>query len=205
MIEKLKYAWYRYKFKRDGYVKIPKVLSKEIIELYKGFIDLTYTREMRTVEKNNYLGGDTQIVMPNPVDETILLYCKHVAEKIFGYEELVPAYACSREYFKGSELKVHRDRDACQFSLTITMCRRGKGHSKIWFSDYEDKRNPVGIDLDEGDVVVFNGGEKYAGSKFHWRDPLVLDNLFQLFLHYVAVDNIENADFSFPRPNYRSR
>lgn len=205
MIEKLKYAWYRYKFKRDGYVKIPKALSKEIIELYKGFIDLTYTREMREPETGSYLDGYMEIVHANPVDDSVLLYCKHVAEKIFGHEELVPAYSFSREYFKGSELKIHKDREACQFTLTVTMCRRGEGHAKIWFSDSEDKTNAVCEDLEEGDVLVFNGATAYEGSKWHWRDPLTLDSLFQLFLHYVAIDNSHNADFSYPKPNYRSK
>lgn len=205
MIKKLKYAWYRYKFKRDGYVKIPKVLSKEIIELYKGFIDLTYTRGLRERESGTYLNGDIDRIEHNPVDDSILLYCKHIAEKIFDHKELAPAYSFAREYFKGSELLIHKDREACQFTLTLTICRRGQGHAKICFSDDTNKTNPIEIDLDEGDVLVFNGAEAYEGSRWHWRDPLTLDSLYQLFLHYVALDNLENADFPYPKPNYRSK
>lgn len=205
MFEKLKYAWYRHQFKRRGFVKIKNVLSPEIIEMYKAWLDLSYSHpEIRKPESSSYLDGDIQSIACNPLDESILLYCKHIIEKVWGIDDMVPSYAYSREYYRGSELKVHRDREACQYSITLTMCKRGKGSSQLWFSQEEDKKNAIPVDLDEGDAIIFNGGSNYKG-KWHWRDPLEMDSLVQLFLHYVHPETPHLADGSFPRPNYRSR
>lgn len=200
----LKYAYYRWHFKKYGFVKIKNVLSPEVIELYKAWIDLSYKPGLRADDSNDYLRGQMHCLASNPLDDSILLNCKHIIEKVWGIDDMVPSYAYSREYFKGSELLVHRDREACQYSITITMCKRGKGNSYLWFSEEEDKHNAIPVDLDEGDAIIFNGGTNYRG-KWHWRDPLELDSLFQLFLHYVHPDMPDLADNSYPKPNYRSR
>lgn len=204
-IEDFKYAKYRWAFLKNGYVKIPNAVSKEIVELYKAFIDLSWSRNLRNPESSHYLTGPIHSVGSNVMDDALLLHCKYMAEKVFDVDNLVPTYAYSREYFRGSELKVHKDRDQCQFSISLTMYRRGEGSAKIWFSEQEDMSNPKGIELNEGDALIFNGGTHYAGSKWHWRDPLEIDSLFQLFLHYVAPENIHLAEYSYPLPNYRSR
>lgn len=191
-------------FQKNGFVKIKGVLTPEIIELYKGFIDITIVKQMRDLEDSPYLGGRTESIPHNVFDDSILLYCKHVVEKIWGIDNMIPSYAFSREYFPGSELKVHRDRGACQYSMTLTMCKRGQGNTTLWFSDSKDKTNPIPVDLEEGDAIIFNGGYDYGG-KWHWRDPLEVESLVQLFIHYVHPDNADRADFSFPLPNYRSR
>lgn len=195
---------YRAEFEKNGFVKLKGILSPEVIELYKAFIDMSKFKEMRIQENNTYLGGHTEMVEHNIFDDSMLLYCKHIAEKIWGIEDMVPAYAFSREYYPGSELKVHRDREACQYSLTLTMSKKGQGSTILWFSENEDKSNAIPVDLEEGDAIIFNGASEYNG-KWHWRDPLEIDSLVQLFLHYVHPDTPELADFSFPRPNYRSR
>jgi hypothetical protein len=204
MVDDTMVADYKAQFEKNGFVKIKNVLSPEIIELYKSFIDISHTKDMRRIETGTYLGGDIQNVDHNVLDDSILLYCKHIIEKIWGIEDMVPSYAFSREYFRGSELKLHRDREACQYSITITMCKRGEGTSFLWFSDEDDKSNPIPVDLEEGDAIIFNGGSNYGG-KWHWRDPLEMDSLVQLFLHYVHPDVSHLADNDFPRPFYRSR
>lgn len=199
----MSYSKYRKAFQKNGFVRIKNVLTPEILELYKSWIDISYSG-MRSEETSSYLSGPIHAVMPNPMDDSLLLYCKHVAEGVFGVDDLIPSYAYSREYFKGSELMIHRDRNACQYSLTVTMCKRGKGTSLLWFSEEEDGKDAEYVDMNEGDIIVFNGGSEYGG-KWHWREPLELDSMVQLFLHYVHPDTPELADKSFPMPNYRSR
>jgi hypothetical protein len=192
-------------FEKYGFVKIKNVLTPEIIELYKSFIDITQTSDtLREVETGSNLTGNIERVAHNIFDDSILLYCKHLTEQIWGIDDMVPSYAYSREYYHGSELLVHRDREACQYSLTLTMCKRGQGNVALWFSEKDDKSDAIPVELEEGDAIIFNGGTNYGG-KWHWRDALEIDSLVQLFLHYVHQDNTSNAQFSFPRPNYRSR
>lgn len=198
------YETLREDFKKNGFVKLKGVLSPEIIELYKSFIDITKLKGMRDEETGPYLKGMIESVPHNIFDDSILLHCKHIIEQIWGIENMVPSYAYSREYYPGSELLVHRDRGACQYSITLTMCKRGKGSTALWFSENQDKSEAVPVDLEEGDAIIFNGGTDYGG-KWHWRDPLEIDSLVQLFLHYVHPANSGLADFDFPRPNYRSR
>lgn len=204
MIDDTKLASLREDFEKNGFVKIEGVLTPEIIELYKSFIDISILKEMRTGEDSPYLHGKTEMAVANIFDDSILLYCKHIVEKIWGIEDMVPSYAFSREYFPGSELLVHRDRGACQYSMTLTMSKKGQGPTILWFSDNEDKSNAIPVELEEGDAIIFNGGSDYGG-KWHWRDPLEIDSLVQLFIHYVHPNNSHNADFPFPRPNFRSR
>jgi hypothetical protein len=204
MIDDTMMASYQAEFKKNGFVKIKNVLSPEIIELYKSFIDISHTSEMRNIETGKFLAGNIQSVDGNVLDNSILLYCKHIVEKIWGIDDMVPSYAYSREYFNGAELKNHQDRDACQYSVTLTMCKRGEGNTPLWFSDLDDKSNPIPVDLDEGDAIIFNGGYDYGG-KWHWRDPLEIDSMVQLFLHYVHPDVSHLAERSYPRPFYRPR
>jgi hypothetical protein len=204
MIDDSMFASYRDEFEKNGFVKIKGVLSPDMIEMYKAFIDITHTKGMRKPEFGPYIDGHIEEVDRNFFDDSILLYCKHIIEKIWGIEDMVPSYSYSREYYRGSELKIHRDREACQYSMTLTMSKRGEGNTFLWFSENEDKSDAIPIDLDEGDAIIFNGGHEYGG-KWHWRDPLEIDSLVQLFIHYVHPDTPELADRDFPRPNYRSR
>jgi hypothetical protein len=204
MIDDSMFASYKDEFEKNGFVKIKGVLSPEIIELYKSFIDITQLKEMRKPEFGTYLDGNIESVEHNILDDSLLLHCKHIIEKVWGIPDMVPSYAYSREYYHGSELKIHRDREACQYSITLTMAKLGEGNTCLWFSENEDKSDAIPVELEEGDAIIFNGGSDYGG-KWHWRDPLEIDSLVQLFLHYVHPDTPQLADNDYPRPNYRSR
>ena len=98
MIDDTMVADYKAQFEKNGFVKIKNVLSPEIIELYKSFIDISHLIDMRKIETGTYLAGNIQSVAENVLDSSILLYCKHIIEKIWEIDDLVPSYAYSREY-----------------------------------------------------------------------------------------------------------
>ena len=83
MIDDTMMASYQAEFKKNGFVKIKNVLSPEIIELYKSFIDISHLIDMRNIETGTYLVGNIQSVSDNVLDSSILLYCKHIVEKIY--------------------------------------------------------------------------------------------------------------------------
>ena len=56
MIDDTMMASYRAEFEKNGFVKIKNVLSPEIIELYKSFIDISHLDDMRRRETGPYLG-----------------------------------------------------------------------------------------------------------------------------------------------------
>jgi hypothetical protein len=91
-------------------------------------------------------------------------------------ETVLPTYAYSRIYKKGSVLEKHTDRDACEISLTLHL-----GGDKRWPIFIE---TPSGeqksVILEPGDAMLYLG--KIAS---HWRDEYGGNEYAQVFLHYV--------------------
>lgn len=112
--------------------------------------------------------------------------------------KLHPTYSYARLYGNGDELEPHRDRSACEISVTIQL---GRSHDYSW---------PIfmggqSISLDPGDAVVYSGCDV-----LHWREvcngpPDYYSG--QLFLHYVdaAGRHAEWANDKRPINNLYSR
>jgi hypothetical protein len=91
-------------------------------------------------------------------------------------EPVLPTYAYSRVYKRGSVLERHTDRDACEISLTVHL-----GGDKPW---------PICIETPSGaeKCVLLNPGDAmmYLGrTAVHWREEYDGDGYSQVFLHYV--------------------
>lgn len=91
-------------------------------------------------------------------------------------ETVLPTYAYSRVYKKGSELKKHVDRDACEISLTLHL--HGDVTWPIWIETSSGETRCV--QLNPGDAMIYMG--KIAP---HWREPFSGEWYSQVFLHYV--------------------
>lgn len=94
-------------------------------------------------------------------------------------EVLLPTYNFSRKYIKGSILRRHKDRPACEHSLTINF----GVHEKPWTFYCELNDKIMGIDLNPGDALYYTGQDVA-----HWREPLETDYCYQTFFHYVEKD-----------------
>jgi hypothetical protein len=125
--------------------------------------------------------GDDQI--PNALavmDHEVMFETLHerlwpVIEKVTG-EELIPTYAYARLYSNGDVLEKHRDRPACELSMTVQL---GRSHHYAWPIYMGGQR----FDLSEGDGVVYPGCDVE-----HWRDKCDGPNGYysgQVFLHFV--------------------
>ena len=113
---------------------------------------------------------------------------EHVGKKLF------PTYAYARLYKKGEILKPHTDREACEYSVTITLgfddylwpifiAEQGedtdsgvKGHE----DDIVRVKNVQKLNLDVGEALLYKGNE-YP----HWREEFKGEWQAQIFLHYV--------------------
>ena len=103
--------------------------------------------------------------------ETLLMKVKPKMEQVLEME-LIPSYSYTRLYEKGSELKKHTDRIACEISTTLNL---GGDPWPIYFK----LENEVRVDLKPGDMVL------YLGEKIpHWRNKFEGDICGQVFLHY---------------------
>ena len=99
-------------------------------------------------------------------------------EEITG-KRLWPTYTYSRIYEQGEVLPVHKDRAACEISITLTL----KYDNKPWSIWIETDNGKEEIVLDVGDILIYNG----IKSK-HWRDALEGKFQYQAFIHYVDKD-----------------
>jgi predicted 2-oxoglutarate/Fe(II)-dependent dioxygenase YbiX len=128
----------------------------------------------------NNLDGDSQAPNSNSKYNYISfleLLCEKTQEVSSILEETVlPTYVYSRVYHNGSVLKRHKDRDACEISLTLHL-----GGDKPWEIYIQ---TPTGeercINLQPGDAMLYLGREAE-----HWRDEYTGDHYTQIFLHYV--------------------
>ena len=128
-------------------------------------------------------------------------------EKASG-KKLLPTYAYARKYAPGDELKIHRDRPACEISATVNLGFSGKKWP-IWMGYESDKDNGKeyinktgekifingenSIDMEIGDAVLYHGQELY-----HWREPYEGDWQVQVFLHYVDADG-PNTEWKYDK------
>jgi hypothetical protein len=113
----------------------------------------------------------------DPVMEQILIKLLPKVEALVGLE-LYKTYSFWRLYKKGDILRKHRDRYACEISVTMTVGYDGPRPWPIYAIDKNQKQ--VRVDLEAGDALIYKGIEMY-----HWRDANGIDTQAQLFLHYV--------------------
>lgn len=117
--------------------------------------------------------------------ENALPFVRLLVEKIPEVSRLVgenvlPTYVYSIIYKNNSELIRHKDRDACEISLTVSLskdvnwpiCVKGRSGEEVCF------------ELNPGDALLYRGCETE-----HWRPNKFLgENLSQTFMHYVVAD-----------------
>jgi hypothetical protein len=110
-------------------------------------------------------------------------------------KKLHPTYSYARWYAPGDELKIHKDRPACEISATITLGFEGNP----WpiFMGYDlNKINKSEIKMNIGDAVVYKGQEV-----FHWREKYTEGQWqAQVFIHYVDA-NGPNAEWKYDKRN----
>jgi hypothetical protein len=91
-------------------------------------------------------------------------------------EKILPTYTYARVYKENSELLRHRDRPACEISLTLNLSK-----DKDWPIYFQrSDGSETFVELAPGDAVM------YLGCRAdHWRNKFVGKEYTQLFMHYV--------------------
>jgi hypothetical protein len=94
-------------------------------------------------------------------------------------EKVLPTYTYARVYKAGSELLRHRDRSACEVSLTLNLSKDTDW--PIYFQRPDGSE--TSIELQPGDAVMYLGCQAD-----HWREKFAGVEYTQLFIHYVRAD-----------------
>ena len=92
-------------------------------------------------------------------------------------EQVLPTYTYARIYKNGEILARHRDRPACEISLTVHI-----GGDASWSMGIQKPSGEeVDLNLQQGDAMLYLGC-----TADHWRNtPFTGQNYSQVFLHYV--------------------
>jgi hypothetical protein len=177
-------------FKDNGYVHL------------KNFLDTTncveLTNELKKLVDQNKTIKDEQCPLSEAIHGTVT-FDKLLEDLLPHFEKasglkLFPTYSYARFYnTQDEELKVHRDRPACEISATLTLGFEGNVWS-IYMGDNEDKSDSTKIDMEVGDAVLYRGCDKW-----HWRDPYKEGKWqAQVFLHYVD-QNGPHAEWKYDK------
>jgi len=142
---------------KNSYIKIPKFITKtRAAKLRKEFTEFCKKENMQgdqqapnSAATYNYLGF-------------LELLCEKVPELSKIVETtLLPTYTYARVYGEKSVLVKHKDRHACEISITLHL-----GGDAEWPIYIE---TPAGVhakvDMEPGDAMVYLGCDA-----FHWRD-----------------------------------
>ncbi len=177
-------------FKEKGYVHLKDFLHKDSCK--------ELTRELKRLVDQKKTVKDEQCPKSEAIHGTVT-FDKLLEDLTPHFEQasglkLFPTYSYARFYnSQDEELKLHRDRPACEISATLTLDFEGDVWP-IYMGANEDKSNATEIKMEIGDAVMYRGCDIY-----HWREPYKEGKWqAQVFLHYVD-QNGPHAEWKYDK------
>lgn len=174
-------------FKEKSYLLVKNVISDDLIDYLITLFALNeeVVYNTKNSSKNELKFNDPQVYSSFAVygaywTEALLLKFQPIIERVVE-KKLYPTYSYARIYYKGSSLTNHTDRDACEYSVTLTLKVDGKDWPLFLKKDNEVSE----VIIKPGDILIYKGIELP-----HWRDPMPWNTkeVYQVFLHYVDAD-----------------
>jgi hypothetical protein len=177
-------------FKEKGYVHLKDFLHKDSC---KELAD-----ELKKLVSENRTVKDIQCPKSEAIHGTVI-FDKLLEDLTPHFEQasglkLFPTYSYARLYnSQDEELKVHRDRPACEISASLTLDFEGDVWP-IFMGANEDKSEATEVKMDIGDAVMYRGCDIY-----HWREAYKEGKWqAQVFLHYVD-QNGPHAEWKYDK------
>jgi hypothetical protein len=173
-------------FATTRYAFLPSFLEpQQAAELYQYVLTLLAAGEMKW--DFQVLGTPSQYAEPRI--ERLLLRLQPRIEALSGLK-LYPTYSYVRVYAHDDVLTKHRDRPACEISVSLALGFKAEISWPLWI---EGPCGIAAVRMQPGDAVLYRGVECW-----HWRDRFPGEHAVQCFLHYVD-QNGENADWKFDK------
>lgn len=161
---------------QNNFLFVPNFISQEQAQaLQKKFYELELSGQC---VKDQQAPNSSAVYNFKPFLELLCQKVNHVSALV---EELVlPTYTYARIYKNGEILARHRDRPACEISLTLHISGDAPWNIGIQKPSGEEAE----LDLKQGDAMLYLGC-----VADHWRNtPFSGQNYSQIFLHYVRSD-----------------
>jgi hypothetical protein len=185
-------------FDKDIYMKVDNLLSRDICKIAERYA--LYDRyNDRNVEDGYVIGSHTKYA--DSLMESLLLFLKPEIEKHTTLK-LIPTYSFFRIYKAGHVLDDHKDRHACEISVTIPIGFKynGKSNEYLWPLHVYVNEEKRYIPCDVGDGIIYKGCELK-----HGRESLDADKgsyQIQMCLHYVDANGPYAERYKYDsRPN----
>tara|TARA_R110000803_G_scaffold55172_1_gene112006 strand:- start:297 stop:854 length:558 start_codon:yes stop_codon:yes gene_type:complete len=156
--------------KEFKYKKIKSFLSKDEIDLLTNYCKIQHSVNQNNFDVTQSINQDTYL--NNDATMTSLLIKKLPLMEQYTNKKLFPTYTFWRMYSYGADLAKHKDRPACEISVTVNINNDGTP----WPIYMEGES----VDLAPGDGVIYLGCELE-----HWREQFKGDWCAQVFMHYV--------------------
>jgi hypothetical protein len=153
--------------RKKKYIIIKNFFSKEELKILQPYCKNMILKNLEYDDQSSFAPS----YYKDPLMDSFLSYKKEKAEKISGLE-LHETYAYWRYYIHGSPLKDHKDRQACEISISACIDNCGTK----WPIHFDKNW----VDLNPGDGVMYLGCEV-----LHGRKPFKGIYNPQVFFHYV--------------------
>ena len=164
------------RFREKRYLFVKGLLPPPLLEYLKVYYAVLLA--------DNYFSHDDQCPSSlslgcDPGLDAVMEWIRPEVGRLVGFE-LAPTYSYTRRYAKGELLARHRDRAACEISVTISIqIPKGAGPSIMYVKPPHAEEAKV--EMLEGDGCI------YAGTEVeHWRNRFRVGGYIQLFLHFIA-------------------
>jgi hypothetical protein len=146
----------------------------------------------------------------DPLMETIMDLSTSVVEQNVG-KKLWPTYSYFRIYDKGSDLKIHTDRESCEYTVALCLGANPVNQPYEIFVGEEDETSDYKYYNNRGEYkryridhkfpMVSNNAVIFKGmDKIHWREMCHHDYFMTVFLHYIEQEG-PYKEFKFDKRN----
>jgi hypothetical protein len=159
-------------FAQDGYVLVAGLIAPQLADFLWSYVHTRLAGGL--LDSGGPLVPGSLGGYGDPAFDGLLEHLRPRIEQACGLA-LHPTYSHFRLYGRGAELPPHRDRAACEISVSLNV---GQTPTEPWPMHVEAAADP--IPLGPGDALVYRGIELA-----HWRGPYPGRQLVQAFLHYV--------------------
>lgn len=160
-------------FERRGYTVLREVVHGSALQVLLGYT-LAFAKN-KDAPGDNLVPG-TPAGYGQPLMEILLQQVLPKVESATG-RALFPTYSYFRVYKHGDVLKPHKDRAACEISLSLCL---GSNDGVEWPLQVRGPEGVAAPPLRPGDGVIYKGTEIE-----HWREAFTGEWASQVFLHYV--------------------
>jgi len=175
---------------------IKEFLPKQILNLAYSYSVIKYSNQ-----KTFKIDNQTKSLISEHGDflmETLMDMSTPVVEQNVG-KKLWPTYSFFRIYDKGSDLKIHTDRESCEYTVALCLGADPVDEPYEIFVGEEDKNSDYKYFNKKGKLtrckiehkfpMVPNNAVIFKGmKKIHWREICNHDHFITVFLHYVDKD-----------------